>query len=183
MIPFKIKTEKIVANIGEKYSIIEANLTTPENKSVVWHYLKSKDVVVVLALTEDGQAYIKKEWRLNRKDFVWEVASGTVNLEHATETDLLFVANKELQEEMGVKANKLEKLTAFYLSNHTDCLIHLYLATQLQESPLPRDEHEFLEVAVLPFHEAFDLVISQQIPTAQNLLIFELAKQKLQLTA
>lgn len=175
--PFKIIEEREAGKAG-RYPIIEADLETPEGKNVTWSVISGKDIAVVLALDSENNVYLKQEWRLNRKDFVWEVVSGVVEEENPTDEQVRATAEREIQEEVGMKAGKLEKLLTFYPFNHMRSKIHLFLATDLTESKLDRDEHEFLEVKKLPFQEAYDLVHSQE-PTAQNALVFALVKYRL----
>lgn len=178
--PFKIISEKSILDIQKKYSVNEVELETPEGKTTTWKYIQGqKDIVVVLPLDAEHNVYLKQEWRLNRKDFAWEVVSGWIEEQNPTDEQIIATAQRELQEEVGVKAGKLEKLITIYPFNHTSIKLHLFLATELLESKLAGDEHEILEVTKLPFNEAFDLVVNKQIPTGQNTTIFLLTKQKL----
>ena len=63
--------------------------------------------------------------------------------------------------------------------NHIRAQAHLFLATDLSASKLPGDENEILEVQKFPFDVAYNRVVRQQIPSAQNALIFELVKNRL----
>lgn len=176
--PFKVLEERKVGK-ADRYPIIEVDLETPEGKSVTWSVISGKDIAVVLALDAEQKVYLKQEWRLNRKGFVWEVVSGIVEENNPTDEQVSATADRELQEEVGMKAKSLKKLLTFYPFNHMRSKIHLFLATDLTEHKLSRDEHEFLEVQKLPFKEAFDLVVNQQEPTSQNALIFLLAQKEL----
>lgn len=176
--PFKIINEREVGKAG-RYPILEAELETPEGKTVTWSVISGKDIVVVLPLDTEQNVFLKQEWRLNRKDFVWEVVSGVVDEESPTDEQILATAHRETQEEIGMKAESMKKLLTFYPFNHMRSRIHIFLATNLSGSKLETDEHEFLEVQKLPFQEAYDLVVKKQEPTAQNALAFMLAKEEL----
>lgn len=177
MKPFKILEEREVGKAG-RYPIIEADLETPKGEQVTWSVIDGKDIVVVLVLDDDKNVYLKQEWRLNRKDFVWETVSGVVEEENPTEAQILATAHREMQEEVGMKAAAMQKLLTFYPFNHMRSKIHLFLARDLEESKLPTDDHEFLEVKKLPFQKAHELVLSQE-PTGQNALIFEIVKDRI----
>lgn len=177
MKPFKVLNERVSGKAG-RYSIIEADLETPEEKNVTWSVISGKDIIVVLALDKEKNVYLKREWRLNRKDFVWEVVSGVVEEENPTEEQIFATAYRETQEEVGMRVNKMEKLLTFYPFNHMRSKVHLFLAQDLEERKLSTDEHEFLEVQKLPFQEAYNLVLSQE-PTAQNALVFALVKERI----
>jgi ADP-ribose pyrophosphatase len=159
----------------------------PDGTRLNWAYIHGKDLVIVLPMDNDGNVILKREWRLNRKDFVWEVVSGWVDIASPTEDQLKEEANRELQEEVGYKAGTLTKLISIYPFNHMDSHFHLYLATDLEASTVELDEQqrvandeiEILYVKKFPFAEAYDLVMNQQEPTGQNAVIFLLAKQRL----
>ena len=78
--PFKIISEKSILDIQKKYSVNEVELETPEGKTTTWKYIQGqKDIVVVLPLDAEHNVYLKQEWRLNRKDFAWEVKTPLVH--------------------------------------------------------------------------------------------------------
>lgn len=175
--PFQVVEEK-VKSVG-RFFLIEADLITSEGKNVTWDIFSWKDGVIVLAMDDDKNVYIKREWRLNRKDFTWEVVSGAIEVENPTEEQIVEAAQRELQEEIGMKAGKLEKLITIYPFNHMRNKFHIFLATELSESKLESDEHEHLEVKKLSFKDAYNLVVNQPAPTGQNVIAFQLAREKL----
>jgi len=78
-------------------------------------------------------------------------AAGQIMLEIPAGTlepgeDPLTGAERELQEEVGYKPGKLERLAGEYTApGYTSELIHLFLATDLEASRLDQDTDEFLE--------------------------------------
>ncbi len=177
--PFIIISETIEYQDGSRLAIVRANLKTPTNEAVAWTYSKTKEGVIIIPIDEHGAVYIKKEWRLNRRDFVWELPSGWVEHEAPTSDDIAEAANRELQEEIGLRSNELTLLTSFYPTNHTSGRFHVFLARHLQRSVLPADDHEHLEIEKLSFPEAYKRVAKDQIPTAQVLVAFLLAEKYL----
>lgn len=171
--PFKVVEEREAFNADGRVVVIEADLITSEDKKVTWRFAKVPDIVIVLPLADDGKVYLKKEWRANRKDFVWGLPSGLIDKDETPEQ----TAQRELQEEVGNKAEKLTKLISVYPTNHIRAQFHLFLAEGLLASVLQGDEHEHLEVSVLPFDEAYDLVLKQQTPVAQDALAFSLVSE------
>jgi len=178
---FEIIEEKVDLVTPNKIKVISSKLKTPGGKETIWGIFDSRDAVVVLALDKENNVYLKREWRLNRKDYCWEVVSGWVEDDHPTDLQVEEAATRELQEEVGQKAGKLTKLLTIYPTNHFRGKWHLFLAEQLSSSQLARDEHEYLDVLKFPFLEAYDKVAKQQIPTAQNVIIFQLAKELLKI--
>jgi ADP-ribose pyrophosphatase len=177
MKPFTIISETIDYQDGDRLFVIKTKLLTPAGKQVEWKYTRLKEGVIVLPMDDDGNVYLKKEWRFNRKGFLWELPSGWAEKEKPTKADLRDAANRELQEEVGLKSHNLTHLISFYPTNHICSQFHIFLAKNLKPSPLARDEHELLEVEKLPFKEAYRRVIEEQIPTAQVLIAFLMAKE------
>jgi len=178
--PFEVIDEKVLFEIPNRYQVIGSELRTPENKIANWTYFKMKDIVIVLAMDNNRNVFLKTEWRLNRKDFLTEVVSGFVEYPDPTEEQIIATANKELQEEIGYMANKITKLKTLYLFNHLSSKAHFFLAEDLEKSTLERDENELLDNHLLPFEEAYDYAINKQIPNAQVLIIFDLVRKYLE---
>jgi 8-oxo-dGTP pyrophosphatase MutT (NUDIX family) len=178
--PFKILEETILFEYPTKrYKVVGAKLETPDGKEVEWSYFKMKDLVVVLALDANKNVFLKTEWRLNRNDFLTEVASGFVEVENPTEEQIIATEQRELQEEIGYKAGKLTKLKTLHLFNHLTTKAHFFLAEELQKSEMEKDEFEFLDVQKIQFDEAYEFVLNQQIPNAQIQIIFMLVRELL----
>jgi len=175
MKPFEVISEAEEYRDRDRFSVIRATLRTPNGDEVGWTYTRQGDGVIVLAPDGSGNIRVKREWRLNRKDFCWELPSGYVDMEHPSEEDILDAANRELQEEVGMKGNTLRLLRTYYLSNHATSKWHIVLATDLVPSKLPGDEHEYVEARNLPIAEARKLLLEDQIPTAQVLIAMNLS--------
>ena len=69
------------------------------------------------------------------------------------------VARRELREETGYNAEELHYLTRIYTTpGFTDEVIRLYVAWNLTPGDTERDEDEFMEVQVVPWPEALEMV-------------------------
>jgi ADP-ribose pyrophosphatase len=80
-------------------------------------------------------------------------------------------AQRELQEEVGYSAGRLEWASSYYTSKSVcDETAHLYLGYDLAPATLPPDETEFFEVAVLPFAEVLDLVLRSEIRDSMTVI-------------
>jgi ADP-ribose pyrophosphatase len=78
--------------------------------------------------------------------------------------DPLAAAQRELREEGGYRAERLEFLTRFYPSNaYLDEVAYCYAAYGLTPDPLPADHDEFLGRRVVPLEEAIRMAIDGQI--------------------
>ena len=80
---------------------------------------------------------------------------------------------RELAEEVGLTAGRLEYLTHFYPSaGMTDSILHLYLATDLEavQRDLHGPEETHMEVVHLPLAEAVELVVAGEIHDAKTVI-------------
>jgi ADP-ribose pyrophosphatase len=80
-------------------------------------------------------------------------------------------ARRELREEVGVTAGRLERLTTIWTTpGFTDERIHLFWATDLTTGTHSREADEFIEVVQKPLSEALRLVRSGVISDAKTAL-------------
>lgn len=177
---YKVLNEDVIASSkNRKHQLVDAIIITPDGKEVIWQYVKTRDVVTIVALDNRNLVYCVRQWRPARKEYVWELPAGGVEVEQPTKEQVYQNANRELQEEIGFKANKMELLSAFSPTIHMTCRYYVVLATELEKSSLPQDVDENIEIKVFPFNEAYDLLINQQLPSALTLVGMVLAKQNL----
>ncbi|MEO3944438.1 NUDIX hydrolase [Gorillibacterium sp. CAU 1737] len=85
--------------------------------------------------------------------------------------DPLAAAERELQEETGYTAGRMEKLSSFYSApGFCDELLHLYLAEDLTAGEAHLDEDEFLDCAAITLDEAKALIENGKIADAKTIL-------------
>src|SRR2546427_6248040 len=80
-------------------------------------------------------------------------------------------ARRELLEEVGVKAGRVERLTTIWTTpGFTDERIHLFWAADLTADKHAREPDEFIEVMPKPLSEALELIRSGAISDAKTAL-------------
>jgi ADP-ribose pyrophosphatase len=85
-------------------------------------------------------------------------------------------AARELQEELGLIAGRLEKLSEFFVSpGFCEEKMWVYLATELSEGKQFLDEDEILEVVRLPIADALEMITSGEIQDAKTIIGLMLA--------
>jgi len=102
------------------------------------------------------------------------LCKGGIELGHTPEE----TAQRELQEEVGYKAGRLDKLAEVFLHPaYTTAKTHIFLARDLKESKLVGDEGEELEVVSYPFKDFEKLIDSGEIHDARIIAALYLAKR------
>lgn len=107
-----------------------------------------------------------KQFRHATDGFVWEIPAGRLDPGETPEA----CARRELQEETGYRAEKLERLTTIYTTpGFTDERIHLHLATRLTLGDAGREHDEFLEIHEVRWRDALDWVRRGEIADGKSL--------------
>jgi len=109
--------------------------------------------------------------------YLWELPAGKLDDGESPQS----CAARELQEEIGVRANELRHLTTIWTTpGFTDERIHLFLATGLKPGQTALEAHEFIERHEMPLQEAVDLVRSGEIDDAKTMIALLLADRQLE---
>jgi ADP-ribose pyrophosphatase len=117
-----------------------------------------------------------EQFRLATGGIMLELPAGT--LEHGESPRA--AAEREIEEEVGMKAGTLEELGAFFVSpGWCTETITVYLATKLTASTQNLDEDEVVAVVELPFEEALSRALGGQIRDAKSITGLLLADRRL----
>jgi ADP-ribose pyrophosphatase len=99
---------------------------------------------------------------------LWEIPAG--RLAHPGEAPA-DCARRELLEEAGVAAGRIERLTTIKTTpGFTDETIHLFVATELRRAAPQREHDEFIEVEPLPLARVLEMIRSGEVCDAKTCL-------------
>jgi ADP-ribose pyrophosphatase len=136
--------------------------------------------VVVVPFTASNRVVMVRQYRAAVEGELLEIPAGKRDVSgEATEV----TAARELAEEVGLKAGRLELLARFYNSpGFTDELTWLYLARDLESVPDDRQgaEEQHMTVEEVPVEDFPSLVASGQIVDAKSLIGISLALSRIQ---
>jgi ADP-ribose pyrophosphatase len=125
-----------------------------------------KGSCVVIPVFEDGTAAVVRQYRHAAGKYLLEICAGTLNAGEDPELG----ARRELEEEIGVTAQKIEKLTEFYVSpGFLTEKMHVYLATGLTEVGQKLEEDELLTIERHSFPALFDMIRDGRIEDAKSM--------------
>jgi ADP-ribose pyrophosphatase len=136
-------------------------------------------VVVPVLVDPDGtrHALLVRQWRVAADRLLLEVPAGKRDVDgEAPET----TANRELEEEIGYVAGRLDKLAEFYNSpGFCDEYTHLFLATELEERTRAAVSHEEAAMTVerVALDRVDDLIASRDLVDAKSIIGLLLARQ------
>jgi len=131
---------------------------------------------VIVPVFADNTIALVRQYRHAAQKHLLEIPAGTLEENEAPETG----ARREVEEEIGVVAGKIEKLTEFYVSpGFLTEKMHVFLATDLRESKQNLDEDEFLSIEKYSFEKAFEMIRSGKIEDAKTMVGIIMAGAKL----
>ena len=122
---------------------------------------------VVLPLHSNGDIMLVKQYRHAAGEYLLEIPAGTVEEGESPEK----CAFREIEEETGLKAAKLKKISEFYVSpGFLTEKMHLFVATKLTKTQQNTDDDEVIEVVRMPIEEAVGLVEDGSIQDAKTIV-------------
>jgi ADP-ribose pyrophosphatase len=127
---------------------------------------------VIVPVFDDGTVALVRQYRHPVVRYLLEAPAGTLANGERPEAG----AERELQEELGLIAGNMEKLSEFFVSpGFCEEKMWVYLATELVQGQQRLEEDELLDVVRLPISEALEMITSGEIQDAKTIIGLMLA--------
>jgi ADP-ribose pyrophosphatase len=122
---------------------------------------------VIVPVFDDGTIALVRQYRHPAVRYLLEVPAGTLRRGEVPEDG----AARELEEELGVVAGRLEKLSEFFVSpGFCEEKMWVYLATELAETAQRLEDDEIIEVVRVPFSQALGMITTGEIEDAKTII-------------
>jgi len=143
-----------------KLALREDTWRLPDGSERVYPVLVVGPGVAVLAFVDDARVVLVRQYRHLQRGASWELPGGGV----LPNEDPALAAQRELREESGYRAGRIEFLTRFHPANaYVDETGYCYVARDLVSDPLPADDDEFFERRAVPFADALRMAQTDEI--------------------
>lgn len=174
--PFElIKSEPLFQ--GRAFKIRRDWLRTPDGRETKFDIVEHGGSVVIIPVDHEGNLLFVRQYRHAAKTDLLELPAGTRDGNEPYEE----CAAREIREETGMAAGRLEKVGEFYLApGYSTEFMVVFFATDLKDDPLEADDDEFLQVEKIPVKRAFEMVEQGNILDAKSLAAFLLARPYLE---
>lgn len=151
---------------GRLLHVFYDEVTLPDESVSSREWIKHPGACAIVPIFENGDVMLIDQYRYPAKKQFIEVPAGKIDSgEHPDKT-----AERELIEETGLSAKKIERIGHLYPAiGYADEIIHIYVATGLSESEENTDDDEFVAKRRVPFSEAIDMVHSGEIDDAKTI--------------
>jgi ADP-ribose pyrophosphatase len=134
----------------------------------------------VVAVFDDQTIVLVRQYRHPAVRYLLELPAGKLDAPERPED----CAARELEEEIGVRAARLEKLTEFFTTpGFCEEKLWVYLATALTETAQNLEEDEQVELVRVSFTRAFEMIADGEIEDAKTIIGIMLAATRLGLRA
>lgn len=131
-----------------------------------------KGSAVIVPVFADGTVALVRQYRHAAGEYLLEIPAGTLN----EGEDPIIGAIRELEEEVGVRAANIQKLTEFYVSpGFLTEKMHVFLATGLTEVGQKLEADENLTIERHPFPALLAMIKNGEIADAKTMLGIMLA--------
>ncbi len=165
---------------GAQFELITDRIALPNGRSVLLDLLKHPGAAAVVPFLDDERIVLIRQYRFAAGGELLEVPAGKLDAGEAPET----CAARELEEETGYRAGRLEKLGVIWPSpGFTDERIHLFAARELQPAAQRLEADEIIELVPMAFDDAIAAVVDGRIQDAKSGMALLLAAQRRRATA
>src|SRR4051794_29990546 len=143
-----------------KFRVVRETIQTPSGKTKTREIVRHPGACVVVPVLDDGRVCLIRNWRPAAGQVLIELPAGTLEPPEPPAV----AAGRELIEETGYQAAKIDLLHTFFLSpGILDERMHLYLATGLTAGATAREEGEEIENLLTPWDEAVSMIFRGEI--------------------
>ncbi len=151
-------------------------IKVPNGNIVKWDFIGHKGAAAVVAVNEDGKLLMVRQYRNALDRETLEIPAGALD---SVDEPTHVAAARELEEETGYKAGKLELLiklrTTVAFCNEK---IDVYLATDLQPSKQNLDDDEFINVELYDIDELVQMIYDCKIEDSKTVAALMAYKNK-----
>ena len=149
------------------FQIVRRFQTGRSGKQLERHVILHPGAISVLPVLSDGQVVLLKQYRIAVEKYLTELPAGT----REPNEEPIITAGRELIEETGYTAGKIEPLTTFYSSPgilHEE--MHLFLATDLKLGASALEDGEDIQVFTASRDEIRRMIFAGEIQDAKTLV-------------
>ena len=155
--------------VGKVFNLIVDEVEYPSGNRGVREVAEHPGGAVIVPLMEDGTIILVRQFRYPIQKFIYELPAGKLD----PSEDPKVCAGRELEEETGYVASRLEKLTAIYTTpGFCSEQLHIYLATDLKKSPKGQSLEEgekTLTFERVPLKKAVEMIEKGEIVDGKSI--------------
>lgn len=153
-----------------KGRVVTLNLETvtlPNGVSVELEVVRHPGAAAIVPLKDDYTVILIRQYRLAAGGYIYEIPAGKLQ----PDEDPAHCATRELEEEIGYRAGRLDKIATFFTApGFTDEVMHLYVARNLVPGAQTLDSDEVLEIVEISLEKAMAHIRDGTIRDAKTII-------------
>ncbi|MGD2158102.1 MAG: NUDIX hydrolase [Anaerolineales bacterium] len=162
---------------GRAFAVRRDRVRLPNGNETHLDIVEHSGAVTLLPIDAQARVWFVRQYRHPAELELLELPAGTLEPDEPPKV----CARREIREEIGMAAGRLQKLGSFFLApGYSTEFMHVFLATDLSPAPLPGDVNEILHVERLPLDEVYQMAEKGRIQDAKTLAALLLARPHLQ---
>ncbi len=151
---------------GKLFQVDVQEVRLPNGNLARREIVRHRGAVAMVVVDGDGNLLLVRQYRAAAGQVLLEIPAGT----REAGEDAVACAHREVQEETGYAAGRIESLGGFFSApGFCTEYLHCFLCTDLQESRLPGDEDEAIELVRLSPAAAWVAAARGEIQDAKTL--------------
>jgi 8-oxo-dGDP phosphatase len=177
------RIDEAIVHHGYIWRVVTAEFEAPDNRRFTRDIVRSPGAVGVVPLVFDAEGnasvILVSQYRPAYDETVIEIPAGMRDVEGEDTAD---VARRELIEEAGLDAGKIELLAETYPSpGMTDSVMSIFLATDCLPVATERHgpEEDFMEILHVPLADALAMIDTGEIRDAKTVTALLLVDRRL----
>ena len=146
-------------------------VAAPDGSEMKLEIVRHPGAAAIVPLLSDPDAadpsiLLIRQYRYATNGYIWEIPAGVLE----PGEDPVHCAHRELLEEVGATAQKMEHLTTIYTTpGFTDEQIHLFLASGISVGETQHEIDEFIEVEALPVSKILEMIKDGEIVDSKSI--------------
>ena len=161
---------------GKVIDLYLEEIVLPNRHTMTLEIIRHSGAAAVVPLLPDGKVVLIRQYRHAAGGFIYEIPAGRLHPGEDPEA----CARRELEEEAGYRAGRLERLVSIYTTpGFTDERIHIFLATDLQKGTQRLEADEVLESVTFPLEETVRMIREGKIVDGKTVVGLQTAYLKL----
>jgi len=154
------------------FKVFEDVVKLPNGLKLDYYWIEKIPVVVVLPIIS-GKIVMVKQYRYPIKSDSLELPAGHVWPDEGPKE----CAIRELKEETGFTAGKIEKILDYHPSTeYSDQVYHIFVADDLKEGETDRERYEIIDVEVLKKESVIEKIMDGTITDGRTITAVLIAK-------
>jgi ADP-ribose pyrophosphatase len=160
---------------GRKFSFEANRFRLPNKAEGEWECVRHPGGALAVPITPEGKFVLVRQYRFTTRGRLLEFPAGTIEVGE----DPLATIEREIQEEIGYRAQRWQKLGEFFVApGYSDEIIYAFLAQELEhlENPPPPDVDEDLTTVVMTTDEVEQAIYSGELIDAKSICAFFMSR-------